>query len=83
MYEEGRDEITHVVAKQEASFYSDRSSLWLGYSENNFFGCYARGFGQLINEYSTGLVLAFYAVERLILVVFPFKSNAWQLFLRC
>ena len=30
MYEEGRDEITHVVAKQEASFYSDRSGekIW-------------------------------------------------------
>lgn len=42
-----------------------------------FFSCYAKGYGQLINEYSTGLVLAFHAVERLILVVFPFKSKAW------
>ena len=32
-------------------------------------------FAHLINEYSTGLVLAFYAVQRLILVVFPFKSK--------
>ncbi len=43
----------------------------------NFILCHSQAFGQLINEYSTGLVLGFFALERFFFVVFPFKAKFW------
>ncbi len=38
--------------------------------------CYISGFAQIINEYSTSLVFFFFAVERFILVVLPFRAKS-------
>ncbi len=37
--------------------------------------CHVSGFSQIINEYSTFMVLWFFAIERFILIVVPFKAK--------
>ena len=41
-----------------------------------FNSCHLLGVGQIINEYSTGFVLSFYAFERLVLIFFPFSAQS-------
>ncbi len=61
---------------RETQWYAKiiKRNTWLVKIEEFSF-CHLNGFAQLINEYSTSLVLSFFAFERLVLIIFPFRAK--------